>query len=328
MDRDSPSIETISSTQNQKVKNTILLQKPRERRKQNLFLVEGQKEVERAIHVGYIFKRLFICRELYKGGLISLSNNDVLKTQPSGAGPGSPTFSEGLGSSGPDSGSQTIRDGLKSKGTDWGLGHPDVESFFEQIPKQAHVDYVSPKVYAHMAYRGTTEGIIGWAVPKDHDLKNIQLSDNPLILVVDAVEKPGNLGAILRTADATGIDALIISDSRTDVYNPNVIRSSLGAVFSTQVGVEESGVVIEWLKKNKIKIFCTALTASRPYTEINYSVPSAIVMGSEATGLSESWLNESDQNIIIPMKGIVDSMNVSVSTGIVLFEAIRQRKIG
>mgnify|MGYP001814214171 FL=1 len=146
-----------------------------------------------------------------------------------------------------------------------------------------------------------------------------------MILVVDAVEKPGNLGAILRTADAAGIDALIISDTRTDIYNPNVIRSSLGAVFSTQVGIEDSGTIIEWLKKNKIKIFSTALTASIPYTDINYSGPTAIVMGTEATGLSESWLKESDQNIIIPMKGIVDSMNVSVSAGIVSFEAIRQR---
>ena len=307
MDRDSPSIETISSTQNQKVKNTVLLQKPRERRKQNLFLVEGQKEVERAIRAGYTFKRFFICKELYEEEVISSASGHWKGTQTSEK-KSSDTES---GSKSPGSGSE-----VKQKASDSILN----------IPHQGEVNYVSPKVYAHMAYRGTTEGIIGWAVPKNHNLEGIQLSGNPLVLVVDAVEKPGNLGAILRTADAAGIDALIISDTRTDVYNPNVIRSSLGAVFSTQVGVEESGTVIEWLKQNKIKIFCTALTASRPYTEINYSVPSAIVMGTEATGLSESWLNESDQNIIIPMKGIVDSMNVSVSMGIVLFEAIRQRK--
>jgi len=319
MDSEASHFEKISSTQNQKVKNTILLQKPRERRKQKLFLVEGRKEVERAIQAGYTFKRLFICGELYNG---------ALEQQPAGAGQKSLTIMEGSGSSGLDSGSQTVGDGLKSSDRDSGLIHPGIESILKNVPDQVEIDFVSPKVYAHMAYRGTTEGIMGWAVPKDHNLKEIHLSDNPLILVVDAVEKPGNLGAILRTADAAGIDALIISNTRTDLYNPNVIRSSLGAVFSTQVGVEESGAVIEWIKKNKIKIFCTALTASKPYTEINYSVPSAIVMGTEATGLSESWLKESDQNIIIPMKGIVDSMNVSVSTGIVLFEAIRQRKNG
>ncbi len=286
-------METIASTQNPKVKNTILLQKPRERRKQNLFLVEGRKEVARAIRAGYTFKRLFICKELYGG----------------------------------DGETSTFNDDLNPEAIEAGLEPSSSELDLNQIPENCEVDFVSTKVYAHMAYRGSTEGIIAWAIPKSHELNEIRLSDNPLILVVDAVEKPGNLGAILRTADAAGIDALIISDTRTDIYNPNVIRSSLGAVFSTQVGVGESEAVINWLKMNKIKIFCTALTASIPYTEINYTLPSAIVMGTEATGLSESWLIQSDQNVIIPMEGIVDSMNVSVSTGIVLFEAIRQRRI-
>jgi TrmH family RNA methyltransferase len=295
-------LETIASTRNQKVKNTILLQKPRERKKQKLFLVEGRKEVTRAIQAGYTFERIFICRELYEGGRQSRTFEGDLET--------------------PNSASRS-----KHQNAARDLKHQGSEPDLKQIPDTCEIDYVSPKVYTHMAYRGTTEGIIGWALPKNHDLNEIKLSDNPLILIVDAVEKPGNLGAILRTADAAGIDALIISDTRTDVYNPNVIRSSLGAVFSTQVGVSESESVIDWLKKNKIKIYCTALTVSKQYTDIDYSFPSAIVMGTEATGLSDSWLKQSDQNIIIPMKGIVDSMNVSVSTGIVLFEAVRQRNI-
>jgi len=293
MDRKTNSLDVISSTQNQKVKNTILLQKPRERRKQNLFLVEGRKEIERAIQAGYTFDRIFVCRELYGEGMGPLTEDGV-------------------------------EDSLNSVP---GLKPPNSESGIKHFPETCTIDYVSSKVYDHMAYRGTTEGIIAWVVPKSHELDEIRLSDSPLILVVDAVEKPGNLGAILRTADAAGIDALIISDTRTDVYNPNVIRSSLGAVFSTQVGVGESPAVIDWLMMNKIKIYCTALTASKPYTDINYTVPSAIVMGPEATGLSQAWLERSDQNIIIPMHGIVDSMNVSVSAGIVLFEAIRQRRV-
>jgi TrmH family RNA methyltransferase len=304
-------LETIASTRNQKVKNTILLQKPRERKKQNLFLVEGQKEVTRAIQAGYTFERIFICRELYEGGRQSRTFEGDLET------PNSASRSK----------HQNAARDLKHQGSESDLKHQGSEPDLKQIPDTCEIDYVSPKVYTHMAYRGTTEGIIGWALPKNHDLNEIKLSDNPLILIVDAVEKPGNLGAILRTADAAGIDALIISDTRTDVYNPNVIRSSLGAVFSTQVGVSESESVIDWLKKNKIKIYCTALTVSKPYTDIDYSFPSAIVMGTEATGLSDSWLKQSDQNIIIPMKGIIDSMNVSVSTGIVLFEAVRQRNI-
>ena len=310
--------ETITSTQNQKVKNTILLQKPRERRKQKLFLVEGQKEVERAIQEGYTFKRLFICRELFQGSLKSSTPGHVSEA-------GQLEKKDLINGSGSKSLSIISKD--KQTVTDSNSGiQQTAKLIFNNITEQIEVDFVSPKVYAHMAYRGTTEGVIGWAVPKAHDLKEIKLSVNPLILIVDAVEKPGNLGAILRTADAAGIDALIISNTRTDVYNPNVIRSSLGAVFSTQIAVGESGAVIDWLRKNKIKIFCTALTASKPYTEINYEIPSAIVMGTESTGLSATWLKESDQNIIIPMKGIVDSMNVSVSTGIVLFEAVRQRK--
>jgi TrmH family RNA methyltransferase len=310
-------LETIASTRNQKVKNTILLQKPRERKKQKLFLVEGRKEVTRAIQAGYTFERIFICRELYEGGRQSRTFEGDLETPNSASRSKHQNAARDLKHQGSES-------DLKHHGSEPDLKHQGSELDLKQIPDTCEIDYVSPKVYTHMAYRGTTEGIIGWALPKNHDLNEIKLSDNPLILIVDAVEKPGNLGAILRTADAAGIDALIISDTRTDVYNPNVIRSSLGAVFSTQVGVSESESVIDWLKK---KIYCTALTVSKPYTDIDYSFPSAIVMGTEATGLSDSWLKQSDQNIIIPMKGIVDSMNVSVSTGIVLFEAVRQRNI-
>ena len=320
MDQNLHSLETIASTRNQKVKNTIMLQKPRERKKQNLFLVEGQKEVTRAIQAGYTFERIFICRELYEGGRKFPTFEGDLETPNSISRSKHQNAERDLKHHGSES-------DLKNHGSESDLKHHGSEPLLSLIQDTCEIDYVSPKVYAHMAYRDTTEGVIGWALPKNHDLNEVKLSDNPLILVIDAVEKPGNLGAILRTADAAGIDALIISDTRTDVYNPNVIRSSLGAVFSTQVGVSESESVINWLKINKIKIYCTALTVSKPYTDIDYSVPSAIVMGTEATGLSDSWLKQSDQNIIIPMKGIVDSMNVSVSTGIVLFEAVRQRNI-
>ncbi|MBR9999119.1 MAG: RNA methyltransferase [Cyclobacteriaceae bacterium] len=196
----------------------------------------------------------------------------------------------------------------------------------EKLGEKVIVNEVTRDVYNHISYREDAEGITGWAVPWPHALLDLKPGRNPLVLVLESVEKPGNLGAILRTADAAGLDAVIICDPQTDIYNPNVIRSSLGAVFTVPIGIASTQETIIWLKEYHMAIFCTSLTASIPYTNINFSVPSAIVMGSEATGLSVNWLKFSDRNIIIPMKGKVDSMNVSVSAGIVIFEALRQRK--
>jgi len=131
----------------------------------------------------------------------------------------------------------------------------------------------------------------------------------------------------LRTADAAGVDAVIICDPQTDFYNPNVIRSSMGCLFTKQIASAPSAETIEWLDRNKINIFCTALSASQPYHQIDFSQPSAVVMGTEATGLSDIWLRKSKANIIIPMNGKIDSMNVSTSAAVVIFEAVRQRGI-
>ena len=184
---------------------------------------------------------------------------------------------------------------------------------------------ITPALFQKVAYRGNTFGVVVVAKQKQHGLQSLQLKPNPLVMVLEAVEKPGNLGAILRTADAAGVDAVIVCDAQTDIYNPNVVRSSVGCVFTVPVAVGGSESVIEYLKSRKIKIFCTALTASKPFTEINFTKPSAIVMGTEATGLSQHWLEASDENIIIPMAGIADSLNVSTSAAIVTFEAVRQR---
>src|SRR5258706_6486660 len=167
--------------------------------------------------------------------------------------------------------------------------------------------------------------MIAVAEQKPHLLSQIKLKKNPLILVLEAVEKPGNLGAILRTADAAGVDAVIICDPQTDFYNPNVIRSSVGCVFTNQLAAVSSDVAIAWLKKTQIITVCTSLQASRPYHQIDFTQPCAIVMGTEATGLSELWTKNSDANIIIPMQGKIDSMNVSNAAAVVVFEVLRQR---
>lgn len=270
MEIPNPLSEVISSVKNPKVKNFTHLQKARERKKQNMFVVEGRKEIERAVKAGYVFSQLFYCPE-------------ILDT----------TF---------------------------------FNSIREKMDTKVILSEVTRDVYNYITYRDDVEGITGWAVPRQHPLEELVPGKNPLILVLESIEKPGNLGAILRTCDAAGLDAVIICDPQTDIYNPNVVRSSLGAVFTVPIAIAPTNETILWLKSQHISILCTSLTAIRPYTQINLSVPSAIVMGTEATGLSDIWLETSDRNIIIPMHGQVDSMNVSVSAGIVIFEALRQRK--
>jgi len=186
---------------------------------------------------------------------------------------------------------------------------------------------VTQEVYDKIAYRNTTEGIVAIAKAKPHNLSQLKLkTKNPLILVAEAPEKPGNIGALLRTADAANLDAVLIANPKTDLYNPNIIRSSIGCVFTGTIATGTSSELISYLKNHKIDIYCAALTASKDYSLINYKKPTAIVVGTENSGLSDIWLEQSTQNIIIPMEGHIDSMNVSVSAAILIFEAKRQRK--
>ncbi len=198
----------------------------------------------------------------------------------------------------------------------------------KSLSKNSTVQYIelSRPVYEKIAYRVSTEGVMALVVAKDHSLDKIRFKHkDPLILIAEAPEKPGNIGALLRTADAAAVDAVIIANPKSDLYNPNIIRSSVGCVFTTQIGMGTTQEIIQFLKAEKINIFCAALTASKNYVECNFEGPAAIVVGTEASGLTEAWLQESDQNLIIPMQGEIDSMNVSVSAAILIFEAKRQR---
>ncbi len=186
--------------------------------------------------------------------------------------------------------------------------------------------HVSKEVYQKMAYRESTEGVIAIAKAISHTLSDLQLpKKNALILVAEAPEKPGNIGALLRTADAANLDAVIIANPRTDLYNPNIVRSSVGGLFTNQLAVGTTEEVIQFLKSNGVRLYCAALSASIPYVDVNFKEASAIIVGTEATGLSDRWLRNSNQNILIPMQGEIDSMNVSVSAAILIFEAKRQR---
>ena len=259
----------ITSTSNPKVKALKALSKSKERREKGLFIIEGLKEVEKAVIGDYLFDSIYYCPDLVSEELIN--------------------------------------------------------RLFSQ--RGISIEQISKKIYDTVAYRENSGGIIACAKVKKHNLNDLKLSDNPLLLVIESVEKPGNLGALLRTADASGIDAVVISDPHTDIFNPNVVRSSIGCLFTVPLATATFEETILWLKQQEIKTFCAALTASTPYHEVNFKQPCAIVMGTESTGLTDEWLKESDQNIIIPMHGAADSMNVSTSAAVLIFEAIRQRSI-
>lgn len=182
-------------------------------------------------------------------------------------------------------------------------------------------------LYDKVAYRGGTEGVIAELRCKDMGLETLNLPENPLVVVLESVEKPGNLGAVLRSADASGADAVIVCDHLTDMYNPNLIRSSIGAIFTVPVATASSEDTISWLKANGIKIYTAQLQDSEWYYDTDMRGGTAIVMGTEATGLTDCWRQAADAHIKIPMLGRLDSLNVSVSAAILMFEAVRQRNI-
>lgn len=255
----------ITSKTNPKIKNIIKLEKASERREQNRILIEGRREIERAVDCGFEVDTLFICQDIAKDGAAITARS---------------------------------------------------------------VEEVSLEVFEKIAYREGSDGLLAVAIPKYADLQQFKpKKKNPLIIVLETVEKPGNLGAVMRTADAAGVDAVIIADPRTDLYNPNAIRASVGCIFSVPLFACSSEECIKWLKDNKITIYCTYLKASIDYLDADFKKASAIVMGTEATGISQQWVDAADQNIIIPMNGIADSLNVSVTTAIVTFEAVRQRRV-
>lgn len=208
--------------------------------------------------------------------------------------------------------------------------------FCTEVADKTHIDdiltsnfnqvfEINRECFDKIAYRETFDGIISVVVPKYQTLNDLKLRKNPLILILEDVEKPGNIGAILRTSEAANIDALILCNQQTDIFNPNVIRSSLGCVFSVPTVVTTTEEVIEWTKKHKIKTYAAALTAKKFYQEFDYNSATAIVLGSEAFGLSDKMLELCDEQIKIPMLGVHDSLNVSVSAAILTFEALRQR---
>ncbi|HMM17508.1 MAG TPA: RNA methyltransferase [Petrimonas sp.] len=261
----------ITSLQNPSVKNIVKLAKSRERKEQQLFVIEGARELSLALQSDYIVESLYVCWEMFE----------------------------------------------KTK-------YPSVLDSMEE----KNVLDISPEVFGKIAYRENSDGVVAIAKPKLHKLEYIKLSGNPFVIVLEAVEKPGNLGAILRTADAAAVDAVVVCDPQTDLYNPNVVRSSVGGIFTVQTAVCSSADAAAWLKANNISSYAAELQAAEFYQDIDFRMPSAIVMGTEAEGLTGFWLKNATKRIKIPMRGKIDSLNVSVSTAVLTFEAMRQRGEG
>lgn len=261
-------IETITSSQNPKIKLLLQLQqKSSERRKAGLFVVEGRRELMHCLETGFDIACVFWCPAVEVG------------TEPLPA-----------------------------------------------LPDGVRVFEVSKAVYEKVAYRGSTEGIIAEVRIRQLSLTDLRLPEPPLVVVLERVEKPGNLGAVLRSADAAGVDAVIVCDPLTDLYNPNLIRSSVGAFFSVPCVACTSEACITFLKQRGIQILTAQLQDSRLYYDTDMRRPTAIVMGTEATGLTSQWREAADAHIRIPMLGRIDSLNVSVSAAVLMYEAVRQRE--
>ena len=194
-----------------------------------------------------------------------------------------------------------------------------------QLPEGVRLFEVSKEVYEKIAYRGSTEGVIAEVKTRQLTLDDLRLPEQSLVVVLERVEKPGNLGAILRSADAAGVDAVIVCDPLTDLYNPNLIRSSVGGIFSVPCVACTSDECIAFLKQRGIQILTAQLQDSSLYYDTDMRRSTAIVMGTEATGLTDQWRNIADAHIRIPMLGRIDSLNVSVSAAILMYEAVRQK---
>jgi TrmH family RNA methyltransferase len=254
----------IESVHNPRVKRVLnLQQKSKLRRQEGVFVVEGRREVERALVSGFDAEEIWSVLDNLEGLLLS---DSVIKISCS-------------------------------------------QSVFDKI-----------------TYRESSADILAVFKIKSQQLEDIALPQNPLIVVLEAIEKPGNIGAVLRTCNALGADAVFLCDSLVDLYNPNVIRNSLGGFFGIPIISTTSEKAIAFFKERTIEIVTTHLEASVSYLENDFTKPTAIVLGTEASGLTDVWVKSTSQNVIIEMGGVVDSLNISVAGAIVLSEAIRQRK--
>jgi RNA methyltransferase, TrmH family len=261
----------ITSLTNARVKAAVRLRDRRERERTGLTIVDGAREIVRALDAGVRVEGAFVADEL--------------------------------------------------------LRTPDAHLAADRLRHRPGTVEVSPAVLAKIAFGERSDGVVAVVEPPRIGLADLVLPDEPIVIVLEGVEKPGNLGAVLRTADAAGVDAVIAADPRTDPFNPNAIRASLGTIFGVPLVAAGSNETLDWLVERGIRPVALIVDAPTTWTAARLTGPLAIVLGSEAGGLSAAWRGEAVTPIGIPMRGMADSLNVSIAAAVVLFEAIRQRAI-
>ena len=261
----------ITSLQNPRVKAVVGLRQRSDRDERNEMVIEGYRELKRALDNQHLPKALFFCPSLFMG-----SNEPTLMERCRAAG--------------------------------------------------AELFECTPAVFEKISYRDRPEGLLAVAPQVHHTLANLHLPPHPLVVVAESIEKPGNLGTILRTSDAAGVHAVIVCDRCTDIHNPNCVRSSIGTLFSLPVVEATTDDALAWLRQNKIKILAATPKAEKEYTQLDMTAGTAIVVGTEKFGLSDRWMREADLQVRIPMLGQIDSLNVACATTILLYEAVRQRR--
>lgn len=262
----------ICSVKNPRIKQVLKLRRRPHRDELNLLLVEGYRELKRALENGWRPRTLFLCPEMFRGG-----NEWILVEQCTGRG--------------------------------------------------ADVLECSARVFEKIAYRDRPEGLLAVGPQIHLRLEDIRLPEKPLVLVTQKIEKPGNLGTMLRSADAAGAAAVVVADRTTDINNPNVVRASIGALFSLPVAEAESEEALRWLRKHRIRVIAASPHAERRYYAVDLAGPTAIVVGSEQYGLDAVWMDNADELVVIPMHGQCDSLNVAAAATVLLFEAARQREL-
>ena len=263
----------ITSLQNPRIKQAVRLRDRGPRDEAGLMLIEGYRELKRALDNGVRPTALFFCPEFYLG-----------ENEP----------------------------GLVER-----CGEAGAELFRCSRP-----------VFAKLAYRDRPEGLLALAPQLKRRLEDLQLPPDPLLIVAEAIEKPGNLGSILRSADAAGVHAVIVCDRCTDLHNPNVVRASIGTLFALPVVEASSDETLAWLRARGIRLLAATPHAEREYTEADLTRGVAIVVGTEQVGLTDRWMSGADEKVRIPMLGQADSLNVANATTILLYEAVRQRRAG
>jgi TrmH family RNA methyltransferase len=260
----------IASLHNPRVKQAARLRDHRQRQKEQLILIDGARELARAIAAGVALREVFVYPELCR----CEESRRLLELLPG-------------------SGGQRLD--------------------------------VSQAVFAKLAFGQRAEGVVGVAAAPRRRLEDLVLPADPLVVVLEGVEKPGNVGAVLRSADGAGVSALVAADPRTDLFNPNVIRASLGTIFSMPVAAAAPADVLAWLRGRGLQILAARVEGSVSYTEVDYRRPTAIVLGSEAQGLTPLWNGGDVRAVRLPMLGVADSLNVSAAAAVLFYEALRQR---